>query len=54
MSLHHQDRSTLDARVKAKEGPPKHHVAVDGGEITEDDGKDLEWHPNHSKGPAEL
>ena len=53
MSLHQQDRYTLVATVQAKEGPPKHYVAVDDGEITED-GKDLERHLSHGKGLADL
>ena len=32
------------ARGSAKEGPPEDHVAEDGGEGNEADGKDLERH----------
>ena len=39
MSLHQQGRSTLDARVKAKEGPLTHHVAADGGDLLKKMGK---------------
>ena len=40
------------ARGRAKEGPPEDHVAEDGGEENEADGKDLERHWN--KGPADV
>ena len=52
-SLHHQDSRTLDARGKAKEGPPADNVVEDGEEGNEEDGKDLERHSSHSKGPAD-
>ena len=53
-SLHHQDRPTLDARGKAKEGPPKDHVAADSGEGHETDGKELEQHSSHGKGLVDV
>ena len=37
---------------KAKEGPPEAHVAADGREGNEADGKDLEQHSSCDKGPA--
>ena len=53
-SLHHQDQPAVDPRGKAKEGPSKDHMAVDGGTINAADGKDLEQHSRHDKEPAEV
>ena len=40
-------------RGKAKEGLHD-HMAADSGERTEADGKDLEQHSSHGKGPTEV
>ena len=47
-------QSTLDTGGKAKEGPSQDHVAADGGEGNEVDGKDLEQHSSRVKGLADI
>ena len=49
----HTPRS-LESRRKLKERPSKDHVAYDGGERNAADGKDLEQHSRHGKGPAKV
>ena len=53
-NLHHQNRSALDARGKAKEGPSEDHVAADGREGNKADGEDLEQQSSHGKGPVDV
>ena len=53
-SITMSDHPTLDARGKVKERPPEDQVAADSGEGHEADGKDLEQHSSHGKGPADV